>query len=163
MAKATAPVTPEFKGRAADHIDVEVIKGPGNPPAPSAERRTADEKETGRVTTSELLETGQAPAVRGASATQTPHLPPESAAVPASLRSPSSSLPAGSGITSSSIDPSELRTQDPEQALHHLRGSLHSLHTILANTNHYSSLPIGLVERLIARSVTSLSVIRAKV
>lgn len=51
---------------------------------------------------------------------------------------------------------------DPELAFHHLRGTIHNIHAAIANANHYSSLPIGLVERMLTRAVTMLGVIRAK-
>jgi hypothetical protein len=138
------------KSSATDRVESEIIKGPGG--TPPSDPPTAGQSQT----------TAQAS--------------PEAAPSASGSVSASSSLASSAG-TGSSDDPRSApggRTEvhtivthqvgslpvSPEIAMQYLRGDIGSLHKMVANAAHHSSLPVSEAERLVARMVALLGVVK---
>lgn len=152
------------KAEATDSTDAEVIKT--DPPTEALTAGVTEpptEAAPTNLTTAAALEAGEHPTVVGAGATQ------------GSFGSVSASpSPAGSAITGSSAKEPESVvhsivstqvgsvTRDADTAMHHLRGDVSRLHTLLSNATNYTTLSMSEVEKLIARASVLLGVIRSK-
>jgi hypothetical protein len=174
------PVPNETAG-ATDSTDAEVIKGPGNPTQAGA---TIAPTSPTNLTTSASLETGQAPAVVGATGQAPTGQAPavvgatQAGALGSVRPAPSSSTQElGSSTTGSSVKAQApvstivhsitstnvgTITADADTAMNGLRGDISNLHKLLSNATHYATLPVAEVEKLIARASALLGVIRSK-